>query len=58
MGHFPQKKTLKIVGLKPWILPDNQFNTHIFSKGGEAIVNSKHFVKDHLGLDMIINQSV
>ena len=27
-------------------------------KGGEAIINSKHFVKDHLGLDIIINQSV
>ena len=25
------------------------------NKGGEAIVNSKHFVKDHLGLDMIIS---
>ena len=30
----------------------------ISPKRGEAIVNSKHFVKDHLGLDIIINQSV
>ena len=28
------------------------------AKGGEAIVNSKLFAKDHLGLDIIINQSV
>ena len=27
-------------------------------KGGKAIVNSKHFVKDRLGMDIIINQSV
>ena len=27
-------------------------------KGGKAIINSKHFAKDHLGLGIIINQSV
>ena len=35
-----------------------QKNQPEISKGGEAIINSKHFVKDHLGLDVIINQSV
>ena len=29
-----------------------------FCKGAEAIINSKQFVKDHLGLDIIINETM
>ena len=57
-GGICKKRDLNIFKID-WVIAILGFIFFFFwFKGGEAIVNSKHFVKDHLGLDIIINQSV